>query len=108
MQLVAVSLLSLLMASFNGITPTQEKGIEASYGDEKVQLVLEDDFSFHYKDLCNSKKIDVSGTYEIDGNKVHLSATDKSASFHDTWKLLNNQQVAKSRKGLLFMRLCEM
>ena len=108
MQLVAVSLLSLLMASFNGINPSEEKGIDASYGDEKVQLVLEDDFSFHYRDLCSSQKIDVSGTYEIDGNKVHLSATDEAALFHDSWKLTNNQQVAKSRKGMLFMRLCEM
>lgn len=74
----------------------------------KVELTLRPDYTFQYQNGSNpSKKINVTGTWEMNGQKVVLQADASENGFHKTWKFDKNQPCVVSRKGLNFIRLCD-
>lgn len=74
----------------------------------QIKLTINSDHTFYYQDFSVSdKKIVVNGHWTLKGKKVLLSSNDSNVQFHSTWTFTENGQVAKSRKGLCFYRLCK-
>lgn len=74
---------------------------------DQIKLTLNSDHTFKYQDLTNQdNKIIVSGNWTFKGKKLVLVNNESKHKFHDTWTFINEGQVAKSRKGLTFYRLC--
>jgi hypothetical protein len=97
----------ILMSSFS-INNTHQfigtYGVSAS-DPSQIKLILNPDHTFYYQDFSNSgKKIIAAGNWTLSGNKVVLE--DNDIKFHTVWTFENNGEVAKSRKGLTFYRLC--
>ena len=73
----------------------------------KFELVLNEDFSFHYFDNYNpSKIIDVKGNWSLDGNTILLKDYSSDYSINTKWEIDKNEKCLKSRKGMLCTRLC--
>lgn len=73
-----------------------------------IQLTIQPDHTFHYKDYSNpERKIIRCGTWTTKGKHVVLKDNAKAKKFHHIWKFTHHGQVAKSRKGLTFYRLCK-
>lgn len=104
--LVLVSVFVSLLAFTN---PTDK--IVGTYGvsennPNKIELILNVDKTFSYKDFSNPKKmIDVTGNWEMKNNTVLLKDYESKFSFHNKWKITNDGAVAKARKGLTFYAL---
>lgn len=72
-----------------------------------LSLVLHNDHSFHYVNGTDRDKlVDVTGSWEMVGNKVRLT-TDADPDF-GTWTVDKNTDCLRSRKGLQFTRLCHL
>lgn len=73
-----------------------------------ITLTLNADHTFSYQDFSASdKKIAVEGNWTMKGQKVILQDNSTGMKFHDVWSFDEMGQVAKSRKGLSFYRLCK-
>lgn len=73
----------------------------------QIKLTINSDHTFYYQDFSVSdKKIVVYGDWTLKGKKVLLKSKDSNVKFHNAWSFTENGQVAKSRKGLCFYRLC--
>lgn len=73
----------------------------------KVELTINEDFTFHYVDNFNPKKmIDLKGTWTLNENAILLKDYKSEFRIHDKWQIDNNEKCLKSRKGLEFTRLC--
>lgn len=73
----------------------------------KTELVINDDFTFHYFNNSNpDKKIDVNGKWIRKNNTIYLHDFISNFSIHCKWTIDNNEKCLKSRKGLNFTRLC--
>lgn len=73
----------------------------------QIKLTINSDHTFYYQDFSVSdQKIVVNGHWIIKGKKVLLRSKDSKIRFHNAWSFTENGQVAKSRKGLSFYRLC--
>lgn len=71
----------------------------------QIKLIINADHTFYYQDFSIlDKKIVAKGNWTLRGNKVVLK--DDDINFHDVWTFDKNGEVAKSRKGLTFYRLC--
>jgi len=97
----------ILMSSFS-IKNTQQfigtYGVSAS-DPAQIKLIINPDHTFYYQDFSISdKKIVTRGNWTLKGNKVVLE--DNDIKFHNVWTFEENGEVAKSRKGLTFYRLC--
>lgn len=109
-QLLAICLTLILMSSFSGKPATDFIG---TYGvspsdPSQIKLTINSDHTFYYQDFSVSdKKIKVKGNWTLKGRKVILKDENLGNSFHRVWTFLENAQVAKSRKGLCFYRLCK-
>lgn len=104
--------LSLLIAITLFSFTTLDKGeIVGVYGvcesnPSAIQLTLNDDQTFTYRDHSNSNKpIDVHGNWELKNNHVILTNYTTDYSFHTKWKIDQNGTVAKSRKGMTWYTL---
>ncbi len=109
------------MMSFTGV-PVQEKTIleTVTYGacacegqvsaGPQVELTLRPDHSFQYINTSDpSHKLDLSGHWIMQGKRVVLTDdSNAKTSFHSSWKLDKNQTCIVSRKGLNFIRLCDL
>ncbi len=74
----------------------------------QIQLTLNADHTFYYQDFSvSTNKIAVTGNWTQKGNKVMLEESESGMQFHNDWTFVENGQVAKSRKGLSFYRLCK-
>lgn len=74
----------------------------------QIKLTINADHTFYYQDLSvANKKIVVNGNWITKGNKIILKNNDLEKDFHHVWTFDKNGQVAKSRKGLTFYRLCK-
>lgn len=70
-----------------------------------LSLALHDDGSFHYVNGTDpAERIDVTGRWEIVKEKVTLWTA--SGEVFETWSVDKNTKCLRSRKGLLFTRLC--
>lgn len=73
----------------------------------QIKLTIHADHTFTYQDFSVADhKIEASGKWTLKGNKVVLTDNNPDKAFHDTWTFDQDGQVAKSRKGLCFYRLC--
>lgn len=109
-QLLTTMTILLVCASFTGKDATEyigTYGVSASDPAE-ITLILRSDHHFYYQDFSNvHQKIAVNGNWELNGKKVVLTADGAVKKFHHVWTFDANGNVAKSRKGLTFYRLCK-
>lgn len=100
----------VVLSSFSG---RDDEEFIGTYGvsetdPSRIELTLNTDHTFLFEDHSNPEnKINVNGEWMAKGNKVILSGNNSTVKFHDTWTFTEQGQVAKSRKGLTFYRLCK-
>lgn len=74
----------------------------------QIKLTLNSDHTFYYQDFSNpNQKIAVEGNWTMRGKKLVLASSKGDKDFHKVWTFVENGQIAKSRKGLSFYRLCK-
>lgn len=72
----------------------------------QIKLIIYADHTFYYQDFSiANKKFVAQGNWTLKGNKVVL--LDEESKFHTVWKFTEDGQIAKSRKGPTFYRLCK-
>ncbi|MFN0215408.1 MAG: hypothetical protein ACKVT2_14215 [Saprospiraceae bacterium] len=117
---IAILLPALLtIMSFTGVPDSNEVVLKTTiYGTcgcqdssetvPKVELTLNSDYTFQYHNDSNPKqKVDVKGNWVMKGKKVVLQTDTNDKGFHKNWKFDKNQPCILSRKGLIFIRLCD-
>lgn len=73
----------------------------------QLELILNADQTFSFQDYSDSdNKISVQGNWRQKGSGIILTGNKRGVVFHNVWKFEQNGQVAKSRKGMTFYRLC--
>ena len=109
-QLVFVLMTAILLSSF---TNSNTSGFIGTYGvtsvnSSKVNLTINSDNTFYFQDFSDSEnKIIAQGTWTLKGKKVVLEDLNSESKFHDVWTFDETGNVAHSRKGLCFYRLCK-
>ena len=74
----------------------------------QIKLTINSDHTFYYQDFSNTdNKIITEGTWTQKGIKVFLKDNTSGKKFHNVWTFVENGQIAKSRKGLTYYRLCK-
>lgn len=74
----------------------------------QIKLSIYSDQTFTYQDFSiPDKKINVKGNWTQKGAKLILSANHFGHKFHKVWSFTKNGQVARSRRGITFYRLCK-
>ena len=105
---IVVSMVIGLSFSFSKV---DKEGISQTYRvleqePSPVELKLNKDFTFQYTDYAiKEHNAIIRGTYLIKGRNVMLQAENSTIRFHDRWKISEDGNIAKSRKGLSFYRL---
>jgi len=100
----------VLLSSFSGKNSDEFIG---TYGvsnsdPSQIKLTISSDHTFYYQDFSTPhKKIVVNGNWKQKGRKIVLMETNFVNRFHKIWSFAENGQVAKSRNGLTFYRLCK-
>ena len=75
----------------------------------QISLTLNSDKTFYYQDFSNpAQKIAVNGNWTLRGKNLVLASSKGDTNFHNVWTFVENGQIAKSRKGLSFYRLCKL
>jgi hypothetical protein len=75
---------------------------------DQIRLTINSDHTFYYQDFSiPDKEIVVKGNWTMKNKKVVLNSPSSEGKFHNVWSFVDNGQVAKSRKGLTFYRLCK-
>lgn len=101
----------ILMSSF---TDTHTNEFIGTYGvsasdPSQIKLTISSDHTFYYQDFSiPDKKIMVKGSWTLKGKKILLADNNSSSNFHNVWTFIENGQIATSRKGLSFYRLCKL
>ena len=101
----------ILLTLFSFVPRITELDFTGSYGvadndPARIELILNSDNTFIYKDLSNSaKQINVKGNWKMKNNKIFLISPNSEFSFHTKWKISKDGLVAKSRKGITFYTL---
>jgi hypothetical protein len=72
------------------------------------KLELNEDKSFHYIDQSGSSKIDITGKWLSAGRSIQLTGFSDNMKIHDQWKIDKEGNCIQSRKGLEFVRLCNL
>ncbi len=107
---LAVALSSFTLISGHKIASFQNFGTYLGGGTMEtspIQLQLQNDFSYSYKDLSHpNKKIEITGTWKQDGKHIYLLG-HAEVRFHNTWKIDPGCTCLKSKKGITFYRLCQ-
>ena len=74
----------------------------------KVALTLNPDHTFHYLNASDpAHPVDQKGAWVMLGKSIVLKSDAAKANFHKTWNLDKNKSCVVSRKGLNFIRLCD-
>lgn len=74
----------------------------------QITLTINADYTFSYQDFSSPDKIIAAkGKWIVKGQKVILQDNSAGLKFHNVWSFDDDGQVAKSRKGLNFYRLCK-
>lgn len=100
----------ILLSSF---TDKNSNDLIGTYGvsasdPSQIRLTINSDNTFYYQDFSiPDKKIVINGIWTLKGKKVFLQDNSSNEQFHNVWTILENGQVATSRKGLTFYRLCK-
>jgi len=108
---VSFGVLSFSSVEIDSLSVSGKYGIcGGSDVNEEIQTFLQinDDHSFRYFDNSNpNKKIDLKGSWKLNGNTIHLSNYSSDFGIHNKWTIDKNTSCLKSRKGLNFTRLCQ-
>lgn len=110
-SIIKFSLVLLTITICFAFASKNNDGINATFGvsaedPSQIELKLNKDYTFFYQDFSiPSEKIEVQGTYQIEKNKIQLMSESEEVDFHDQWKIVENGEAAKSRKGLTFYTL---
>ncbi len=108
-QILTAVLTVILLSSFTNKNPGEFIGTYSVSETDPAQITLtiHADHTFSYQDFSASDKIiAVEGKWTMKGQKVILQDNSTGIKFHNVWSFDDNGQVAKSRKGLSFYRLC--
>lgn len=103
-----------LILSLSSFTESGTSNFVGTYGVSEnnpagIELVLNEDNTFTYKDFSNkAKPIDVGGKWELKNNKILLKNTSTNISFHNKWRITKDGKFAKSRKGLAYYSLLKL
>ncbi len=115
-KLFLTILVVLATMSFGDKNPA-EKVKKGTYGacgcgetsSTKMELILNEDFTFHYFDNYNpSKIIDVKGNWSLNENTIILKDYKSDIVINNKWEMDANEKCLKSRKGLAFTRICHL
>ncbi len=109
-KILAALVTIILMSSFTNKNPGEFIGTYSVSETDPAQITLtiNADHTFSYQDFSASdKKIVVEGKWTMKGQKVILQDNSTGMKFHDVWSFDENGQVAKSRRGFSFYRLCK-
>ena len=100
----------LLLSSFankNNDTFIGTYGVSSTVPSQ-VKLTINADHTFYYQDFSvPQNKIIINGNWTVKGHKILLIDNDSEKKFHNVWSFTQNGQIAKSRKGIEFYRLCK-
>lgn len=103
---IMVFSMSFTTQNYNNIIGTY--GVSDS-DPSQIKLTINKEFTFSYQDFSNTKKpINVSGTWKLNGNKIYLKNYNSHVKFHHIWSFDKQGNVAKSRQGLTFYKLCKL
>jgi hypothetical protein len=109
-KIIAALFTIIFFSSFRFSTneePIGTYGVTAS-NPSQLKLSIHADHTFKYQDYSNPKQpVVVSGKWILKGKKVVLIGSNSEQSFHHVWSFTQNGQVAKSRKGMCFYRICK-
>ncbi len=109
-KMLAIMATVVLMSSFTGQNPPAFIGTYGVSSSDPAQIILtiNADHTFYYQDLSVAgKKVIINGSWTQKGRKVVLTDNKPTEGFHDLWSFVDDGQVAKSRRGLSFYRLCK-
>lgn len=110
---IKILMMLAIIVSTSSFTLTNNYDFIGTYGvlssdPSQIKLSIHSDHTYTYQDFSSQlNKIDIKGTWELKGSKVVLK-DNASYKFHNEWSFIQNGQVAKSRKGLCFYRLCRL
>lgn len=115
LKILLATLVVLATMSFKPNNPLV-KEVAGTYGvcdcaettGSKIELTINDDFTFHYVDQSNpAKKVDISGKWTLNGNTVRLKDFNSPFAIHEKWNIDKNDKCLKSRRGMEWRRLCQ-
>lgn len=110
-KILTILMAIILLSSFN---VKNSNGFIGTFGvsasdPSQIKLTINSDHTFSYQDFSvSNKKIVVNGNWKLKGKKVLLVSNDSNVKFHNAWSFTEDGQVAKSRNGLCFYRLCKL
>ena len=108
---IATALMSIiLMSSFSKKDTIDFIGTYSvsSSDPSQIKLTINTGHTFEYQDFSDvDRKIVVKGEWTQKGQKVILKSQSSDEKFHNVWSFDKNGQVAKSRKGLSYYKLCK-
>ena len=74
-----------------------------------IELSLNADGSFHYQNRFDpGHVVDVRGNWVRKGKGIVLEGYGEGVKIHRKWKLAGSDACLKSRKGLYWVRLCDL
>ncbi|UPT67297.1 MAG: hypothetical protein M0D57_00955 [Sphingobacteriales bacterium JAD_PAG50586_3] len=74
-----------------------------------VRLTVNEDFTFSYINNADpAKKVDITGKWVWDGDKVFLKEHNSPYPIHDRWAIDKNSSCIKSRLVMNYTRLCKL
>jgi hypothetical protein len=94
------------------LTPSTNNTSKAGvYGDcdgvIKIQLTINQDFTFSYfNGIDPNKKIEATGEWTQEGNKIVLTNYSSNHPIDESWKMDNAFPCLKSRTGMNYLRIC--
>jgi hypothetical protein len=109
-KLLTAVMAILLLSSFTDKNTNEFIGTYgvSSSDPAQIKLTIHSDYTFFYQDFSVAdKKIVVKGNWIQKGQKIVLNSLTSGEKFHNVWSFVENGQVAKSRKGFSFYRLCK-
>jgi hypothetical protein len=82
--------------------------VKKSSSGPNFTLTIAEDHTFRYVSTMDPKsRIDITGTWEMEGERIRLKDYPAGSAIHDKWKLEHKFPCITSRRGLEFSRLCE-
>lgn len=98
--------ITALFFLFNSFTLKLDSNFIGTYGDEIIQLVLNEDQTFTFNSTFDSdNKINQKGTWEIKRGKAILKSVNKNSDLPLKWTLKNDGKTIKSRNKFVFYTL---
>lgn len=95
-----------LLFLFNSFTYNRDSKFIGTYGDERMQLILNEDYTFTFRSTFDvDNKIIHKGTWEIKRGKAYLICENPNSAMPVKWKFKNEGKTIKSRNKFVFYTL---